>query len=467
MRKVSAKRQLVGAIIGAVIALGLSPQAASAATPKLLAAPTLPALAGTNTVVKVTAAKWSAAASRSYTWTLNGKAVAGATSTSFKVKATQLGSSLRVVETAKFAGGKKLSATSKPLALGRILLSGQPLIGYTDDTQTVLHVTALPKIQPANATISYEWQHPPFAVATTTNADSYTVATADEGNDVGVELTITAKGYLSTRVSSNVATITKKTRTYQQIWSEDFNGTAGGSFDTATWAAQESDGTAYRNRGWGNSEREWYLGSLATTDGSGNLNIDATTAGASDIKCYYGPCEWLSSKLITLDKVGFKYGRIEARIKGSLGAGSWPAFWMLGTDIKQWGWPSCGEIDITELLGRDPNTTYGTLHGPNSGGGGRGGTGNVPGGFANGYHTYAIDWLPDQITWYLDGVAYHTENKLNDGDWVFDHEFYIILNLAMGGNFAGALDPTLTNANMSVDWIHVSTINGIGEVIKH
>ena len=460
-------RKLIAVVIGALLALTLSPQAASATTPKLLAAPTLPAVAGTGTLVKVTAGKWSATASRSYAWTLNGKAVAGAVGSSFTVKATQLGKALRVVETAKFTGGKKLTATSKPLTLGRILVSGRPLIGFTDGTNTVLKVSALPSIQPASAKISYEWQHPPFAVPNTTNSNSYTVATADEGSDVGVELTISAKGYSNARVSSNVATIGKKTRVYQQIWSEDFNGSAGSSFDTSTWSAQEGDGTSAHNRGWGNNEREWYLGSQATTDGNGNLNIDATTTGASGTNCYYGPCEWFSSKLISQDKVGFKYGRIEARIKATPGLGTWPAFWMLGADITKWGWPSCGEIDITELLGRDPNTTYGTLHGPNSGGGGRGGTTSIDGGWAGGYHTYAIDWLPDQITWYLDGVAYHTENKLNDGDWVFDHEFFIILNLAMGGNFTGAIDPSLTSANMSVDWIHVSTINGVGEVIHH
>ena len=462
------RKSIIGLAIGALLAVTLNPTAAiSAPAPKLLTAPTLPALAGTGTVVKAVAGKWSASASKSYAWTLDGKAVAHATSTSFKVSASQLGKMLRVVETAKFAGGKKLTATSKPLALGRILVIGKPVIGYTDDTNSALKVTALPQIQPAGAIIAYQWQHPPFAVPTTVNADTYPLATADEDNQVGVELTITAKGYLPTRVSSNGISIAKKNRVYQQIWSEDFNGAAGASYNSSTWGSQEGDGSAYRNRGWGNNEREWYLSSLATTDGNGNLTIDAKTDGANAFNCYYkAPCEWISSKLLTQDKVGFKYGRIEARIKASDGAGTWPAFWMLGSDISQWGWPGCGEIDITELLGKDPNTTYGTLHGPNSGGGGRGGSGAVDGGFANGYHTYAIDWLPDQITWYVDGVAYHTENKY-DGDWVFDHEFFIILNLAMGGNFPGPVDPALTKAQLSVDWIHVSTINGIGEVITH
>ena len=100
------------------------------------------------------------------------------------------------------------------------------------------------------------------------------------------------------------------------------------------------------------------------------------------------------------------------------------------------------------------------------GGGGRGGTIDLSGGFADGYHTYAVDWLPDQITWYVDGTAYATINK-TDNDWVFDHEFYLIINLAMGGIFGGDVDPNLTTATQSVDYVRVFSINGIGEVIKH
>jgi beta-glucanase (GH16 family) len=158
---------------------------------------------------------------------------------------------------------------------------------------------------------------------------------------------------------------------------------------------------------------------------------------------------------------------MEARIKGPVGAGTWGAFWMLGADIDERAWPWCGEIDITELVGKNPNLNYGYLHGLLSGGfGGRGATVDMPNGFADEYHTYAIDWLPDQIDWYVDGVLFGSQQKV-DRDWVFDHEFYLIMNLAMGGNLGGPIESGLNKASMSFDWIRFSSINGVGEVIKH
>ena len=175
----------------------------------------------------------------------------------------------------------------------------------------------------------------------------------------------------------------------------------------------------------------------------------------------------MSSKYITKDKVGFKYGRLEARIKGPVGAGTWGAFWMLGADIDTRIWPWCGEIDVTELIGKAPNTAYGYFHGLLSGGyGGRGTTVDMPNGFANEYHTYAVDWLPESVDWYVDGVLFGSQQK-KDKDWVFDHEFYLVVNLAMGGNLGGTIEPGLKQASMSFDWIRFSTINGVGEVIKH
>jgi beta-glucanase (GH16 family) len=119
------------------------------------------------------------------------------------------------------------------------------------------------------------------------------------------------------------------------------------------------------------------------------------------------------------------------------------------------------------LVGKNPNLNYGYLHGLLSGGfGGRGATVDMPNGFADEYHTYAIDWLPDQIDWYVDGVLFGSQQKV-DRDWVFDHEFYLIMNLAMGGNLGGPIESGLNKASMSFDWIRFSSINGIGEVIKH
>lgn len=222
---------------------------------------------------------------------------------------------------------------------------------------------------------------------------------------------------------------TAKAPTYKLTWSEDF--TTGASLDPKVWAPQNGDGTAQQT-------------------------------------CYYGPCQWLSAKYQTQGLLGFKYGRIEARIKGAIGTGTWGAFWLLGANIATKPWPACGEIDIAEFVGRDPNTNYGTPHGPSTS---TSFTTQVKGGVGNNYHTYALDWLPDQITWYLDGKPYGIFKKSSLSDpnrtWVFNHEFFMIFNLAMGGNFAGTIDPSLTDATTQLQWIHFSTINGVGQIIPH
>ena len=451
-------------------ALSAPMQASAAPAPKLISKPVLPVAAGTGATIKATLAKWSAAPKRfTLQWTLSGKPVKGGTTASFKVAASNLGKSLSLTETAYFKNGAKSVVSSSSLKLGYIHIAGKPVASFTDGTNTVAQVS-LPATVPANTSVGYQWTMPPFEKDNEMNP-TYAVATGDQGGLIGVDVTFRATGFLSRTVSSTSIAVPVVARSYSQIWSDEFTGDAGGTFDRTKWTPQNGDGKDYRNPGWGNRERQWYLDALSTTDGQGNLTMDAKRDGAEAYPCYYSKetpkkCEWISSKLVTKDLVGFKYGRIEVRMKGAVGTGTWPAFWLLGANIDKRTWPGCGEIDIAELLGRDPNKIYGTLHGPMSGGGGRGGTANMPNGFAADFHTYAIDWLPDQITWYLDGVAYATENKM-DSDWVFDHEFYMILNLAMGGIFGGDVDPAISSAQIKVDWIRVSTINGVGEVITH
>lgn len=457
-------------LLGVTLVSPLSANAASA--PKLVSAPKLPVVAGAGTTIQAQLAKWAIAPKNfSLQWTLSGKDVKGATSKSFKVSASQLGKSLQIVQTATFRNGAKTVVKSPTLKLGQIYVSGKPIIGFTDSTRAVANVT-LPTVIPANASVGYQWTMPPFEKDDALDA-TYQVATGDQGSSIGVDVTFRAPGFSSRTISSAPVAIPVAPRVYSQIWSDEFDGDAGGSFNKNIWTPQNGDGKGapYYNPGWGNQEKQWYLDSLATTDGQGNLTIDAKREGAANYPCYYSretpkKCDWISAKIVTKNLVGFKYGRIEIRMKGSVGAGTWPAFWLLGANIDTRPWPGCGEIDITELLGRDPNKVYGTLHGPLSGGGGRGGNAAMPNGYADDFHTYAIDWLPDQIKWYVDGVEYHTENKI-DSDWVFDHEFYMIVNLAMGGIWPGDVDPAVQAAQIKVDWIRVSTINGVGEVITH
>ncbi len=256
------------------------------------------------------------------------------------------------------------------------------------------------------------------------------------------------------------------------LWSLEFDGPHGQAPDSSVFNHDSGDGVAAGIPGWGNSEREWYL-DAAHTDGRGNLVISADRTDpandpiAAEREAYYGgPAEWTSAKLTTLDKLHFSYGRIEARIKAASGSGTWPAFWMLGTDIRTVPWPQCGEIDIFEGRGDRQHAVYGTLHGPGySGETGRGLIFEAPVPNDEGFHTYGIDWLPGEIKWYYDGHLFQTlsKNDLSPNEWVFDHDFYLILNLAMGGHFTGPIDPSLNHAEYTVDYIRHYSLDGVGE----
>ncbi|MFP4345668.1 MAG: carbohydrate binding domain-containing protein [Anaerolineales bacterium] len=246
-------------------------------------------------------------------------------------------------------------------------------------------------------------------------------------------------------------------------WSQEFNDAAGTAPDSIVWTHEIGDGALNDIIGWGNSELQYYTDSTdnAATDGAGNLKITISevNTATTDLVCHYGPCEYTSARLITADKVEFAYGKIEARVKVPSGAGLWPAFWMLGTNIDEVGWPTCGEIDIMEYVGKAPNEVFGTLHGPGySGGQGFGGIYDFGYPVADDYHTFTIEWAPDEIHWYVDGINFHnaTPADVAPNEWVYNHPFFIILNLAIGGNFGGPVDPDLTfPREMLVDYVRV------------
>jgi beta-glucanase (GH16 family) len=321
---------------------------------------------------------------------------------------------------------------------------------------------------PIDVKVSYQWTRGPIEIVGATGSE-YLLSTADFGSRLSVVVIFKRKGFTTNSVYTNFIETPNFKRNYIETWREDFNMEVGSYPQSKIWTPDVGDGSnTAAGGGWGNRERQYYIPEQAKTNQFGELVIQATRKNASNYSCYYREaCEWISAKYTTKGKIGFKYGRIEARIKGPLGLGTWGAFWMLGADIDERRWPWCGEIDVTELVGKDPNIAYGYLHGLLSGGmGGRGSTVPIPGGFADDFHVYAIDWLPDQINWYVDDVLFGSQSKI-DRDWVFDHEFYLIFNLAMGGNLGGPIDLNLESAEMKLDWIRFSTINGIGEVIRH
>ncbi|MFJ4102208.1 RICIN domain-containing protein [Amycolatopsis japonica] len=243
-------------------------------------------------------------------------------------------------------------------------------------------------------------------------------------------------------------------------FTDDFNGPAGAGIDTSKWHFETGDNV-------NNHERQWYTSGTnnAALDGQGNLVITAKKENPGNYNCWYGRCEYTSARLSTQGQFTQTYGRFEARMKLPRGQGMWPAFWMLGADIGNVGWPNSGEIDIMENVGFEPNTVHGTLHGPGySGAGGIGAAYNGPN-FSDDFHTYAVDWAPNQIKWYVDGNLYQTRTPadLNGNRWVFDHPFYLILNLAVGGYWPG--DPnssTVFPQRLVVDYVHVNSSDTAG-----
>lgn len=239
---------------------------------------------------------------------------------------------------------------------------------------------------------------------------------------------------------------------WELTWSDEFN--SGSAPDPSKWKF------AMGGNGWGNKELEYYTSRRQNARvRHGNLEIIArkeSYTGQDGVKRDY-----TSARLITSGKFEQAYGRFEARIKIPYGQGVWPAFWLLGADDKQVGWPRCGEIDIMENIGREPSTVHGTIHGPGySGGKGIGAPYSLTSGrFADDFHVYAVEWQPDEIRFYVDDHLYATRkpSDLPPGTkWVYDHPFYILLNFAVGGAWPGNPDATTSfPQTMFIDYVRV------------
>ena len=247
---------------------------------------------------------------------------------------------------------------------------------------------------------------------------------------------------------------------WKLVWQDEFDTSAGTPPNQENWGYELGDGTVNGIPGWGNDELEYYTNRTenAATDGLGNLAI-TIKEGDGSLLCYYGPCRYTSARLLTKNKFEVAYGRIEARIKVPSGAGLWPAFWSLGTNIDRVGWPQSGEIDIMENVGRLPNEIFGTIHGPGySGGASFGQSYDFGSPAADEFHTFGVEWQPDVIRWYVDGIQYHqaTPADVAPNQWVFNHPFFLLLNVAVGGNFGGPVGAdTVFPQEMLVDYVRL------------
>ena len=244
------------------------------------------------------------------------------------------------------------------------------------------------------------------------------------------------------------------------VFSDEFDGT---QLDPAVWFFETGDGTEYGIPGWGNDELQWYLPDNAEL-ADGRLKIHVRRESVNQYN-------YTSARINTRDRFAFRYGRIEASMKLPAGQGVWPAFWMLSQDSPYGEWAATGEIDVVEavnLKGSGRNRIYGTIH---YGGFGRLGQNTFTGetfdpseDVTDGFHVYAVEWDATEIRWYIDDVLYAVQNSWNSFGpdasnpfpAPFDQNFYIIFNVAIGGNFPGPPNGgTVLPATMEVDWVRV------------
>lgn len=233
---------------------------------------------------------------------------------------------------------------------------------------------------------------------------------------------------------------------WQLVWADEFTGEAGRAPDPGNWGYDI--GTD-----WGNAQLEFTTDrpENVALDGEGHLVITARRESLNG-------SNYTSARITTEGKREFTYGRFEARIKLPVGQGIWPAFWLLGANIRQVSWPRSGEIDIMEFRGQEPSINHGSLHGPGYSGG------NAitrrylsPTPLNEDFHIYTVEWDPSEIRWYVDGRIFHLVKRGDQsGDWVFNTPFYLILNVAVGGGFVGPVGAATTfPQQMLVDWVRV------------
>ena len=236
---------------------------------------------------------------------------------------------------------------------------------------------------------------------------------------------------------------------YDLVWSDEFDGEI---LDESSWTYEIGDGCDRNLCGWGNNELQDYTSdpeNISLQDGILTIKAEKKLAGS-----------FTSSRIITKDKREFKFGRIDIRAKLPRGQGIWPAVWMLGSNIDDVSWPACGEIDIMEMVGHEPERSHGTAHWGNVGEGSqfRGSSFSLREDFAERFHVFTLLWTNNSIQWYVDETLFHTitNNDTKGYNYPFNSDFFFIMNVAVGGNWPGNPDETTEfPQSMEVDYIRV------------
>ena len=315
------------------------------------------------------------------------------------------------------------------------------------------NATIIPANLVVNANVSSDNSGNVSFTATATNAISYEY---DFGNGIYQTVangTVTykypASGNYTVKVtakSSTGHTVDKSMQVlvnveYSLVWSDEFN--TPGAPDPAKWGYDLGTGS----NGWGNNELQYY------TNRAENVTVSNGTLKITAKKENFSGMSYTSSRILTKNKFSTKYGKIEARAKLPAGVGTWPAIWMLGNNIDAVGWPACGEIDIMEHKGSDPNRVYGTLHYPGRSGGNADGKTTIVSNATTDFNIYAVEWNATTIKFSVNGDVFYTVN--NSTSLPFHQNFFLIINFAMGGTFGGPVDPAFTSAVFEVDYVRV------------
>lgn len=269
---------------------------------------------------------------------------------------------------------------------------------------------------------------------------SYTGTLTYQYTQVGTNsytVTVTATGSTGLTAKKSIpVTVTVKQPFTTLVWSDEFN--TDGAPDTTKWGYDLGN-----NGGWGNNELEYY------TNRPQNVIVQGGYLKIIALKEGYMGSPYTSARMLSQNKFSFQYGKVDISAQLPSGVGTWPALWMLGSNINTVSWPACGEIDIMEQVGRQLNTIYGTLHYP----GNDPGSTTVISNASTAFHKYTLEWSSTLITIMVDDVPYFTFPNTNS--LPFNQNFFMIFNIAMGGNFGGAVAPSFTSDSMLVDYVRV------------
>ena len=253
--------------------------------------------------------------------------------------------------------------------------------------------------------------------------------------------TVTVVAKSATGETASKSTVINVTAALSLIWSDEFDATTASAPDPNKWGYDLGAG------GWGNNEQEYY------TNRTTNAIVSGGTLKITAIKEAFSGSNYTSARLLSKGKFSFKYGKVDISAKLPSKAGTWPATWMLGDNFLSAGWPACGEIDIMEHIGNSLNKIYGTLHYPGRSGGNADGATTMINNASTAFHKYTLEWTDVSIKIYVDDLLYYS--FANNPTTPFNQNFFLILNLAMGGNMGGTIDPAFTSDTMEVDYVRV------------